>query len=26
MAKLRPTEVGTTELCHAQDVIKVLSE
>ena len=22
----RPDEVGTTELCHAQDVIKVLSE
>ncbi|MBV9458977.1 MAG: hypothetical protein JO141_15855 [Bradyrhizobium sp.] len=22
----RPAEVGRTELCHAQDVIKVLSE
>lgn len=22
----RPDEVGATELCHAQDVIKVLSE
>ena len=22
----RPAEVGTMELCHAQDVIKVLSE
>ena len=22
----RPTEVGMVELCHAQDVIKVLSE
>jgi hypothetical protein len=22
----RPAEVGVTELCHAQDVIKVLSE
>jgi len=22
----RPAEVGTTELCHAQDVVKVLSE
>ena len=22
----RPADVGTTELCHAQDVIKVLSE
>jgi hypothetical protein len=22
----RPAEVGTIELCHAQDVIKVLSE
>ena len=22
----RPAEVGTSELCHAQDVIKVLSE
>jgi hypothetical protein len=22
----RPGDVGTTELCHAQDVVKVLSE
>ena len=22
----RPAEIGTVELCHAQDVIKVLSE
>jgi hypothetical protein len=22
----RPAEVGTVELCHAQDIIKVLSE
>jgi hypothetical protein len=22
----RPADIGTTELCHAQDVIKVLSE
>jgi hypothetical protein len=22
----RPTEVGTVELCHAQDIIKILSE
>jgi hypothetical protein len=22
----RPAEVGTIELCHAQDIIKILSE
>jgi hypothetical protein len=22
----RPSEVGTVELCHAQDIIKILSE
>jgi hypothetical protein len=22
----RPTEVGTVELCHAQDIVKILSE
>jgi hypothetical protein len=22
----RPTEVGTVELCHAQDIVRILSE